>query len=930
MNSPRKFPIRRCTPLVAAAALLAACGGGGGGSGGNPPAPPAPPPVPAPPAPPPADTTPPETTISAAPATTIYTNSASITFTSDEAGATFEGRLDGAEFAAVTSPVTLASLADGTYTYEVRARDVAGNIDASPAAAQWTVLAGPPDTSLDSNPGAATTAGTATFEFSSNKPGSTFEVSVDGGAFAASPSPFELTGLATGTHSFAVRAIDADGQADATPAIHQWAVDVTAPTARILFPLPLSYTEASVLTVRGTATDAHGIDSVSVNGVAATSIDGYANWRANLPLSAINTTITVSVTDLAGNTTASADSASITNRGPQLVGYVGVAFDSNGNQLVAVDRYADRVYGYDATTGVGRLISEGPAPGALPNQFSPTVLQVDATRNRALYIDYQIDALVAVDLATGTRSIASPSQGANHPTSMVVANDLALDPANNRAFAYNMMCNCIIAMDLDTATRSIISSASVGGGDPFPTSLLGLVYDNVTTPGTPRLLSNSFVGFGVHDIVAIDVATGNRSTLSSANLAIGTGPSLEGTMSIMLDPVRKRLLTADNNIFGIMAVDLATGNRSQLMDQNAGTGPMMYPTIGAAYDPDTNRMFSQQVLDDELIVTDLDTLARTNFISPDVGSGPEPIMADALVLEQSNGSPTSLVYTQMWPPAVARLDLVTGERTIISDASTGSGPVLDGIADLILDTRASAGPNKALVLLGSPNFRLLSVDLVTGDRVQVANLNSAAPAVADPRSVQLDAANNRVLFTDADMADDADALYAIDLATGVRTTLSSDSVGSGLPVGQFTAFIFDSSTSPARVLLSDADQQSIVDVNLATGQRTLFANFMNSGGTGQFNRPGLLYHDVANERLIGMNAGTPPNMFSLSLSSLTQSLISGLALINREPKGAGPQFIAPMGMAVDPSRQVIFVTDPASGSLLAVDLVSGDRVIIAN
>lgn len=822
--------------FVCAFALLAACGGGGGGkSSGSP----APTPAPAPPAPPPApppDTTAPETTISAAPAATIYTNSTSISFTTNEAGATFEGRLDDADFAAVTSPVTLSALADGAHTYEVRARDAAGNTDATPAAAQFTVFAGPPDTSIDSHPGAATTASTATFTFSSNKPDSTFEISVDGGAFTVAPSPHQLTGLSTGAHTFSVRAIDATGQADASPATHNWAVDVTAPTAKILFPLPLSYSDASVLTVRGSATDANGIGAVSVNGVAATSIDGYANWRANVPLPVGNTTITVSVTDVAGNSTAAADSASVINRGPSLVGYVGLAFDSNANRLVAVDRYANRVYGYDATTGVGRLISAGPSPGAQANQYSPTVLQVDTTRNRALFIDYSIDALVSVDLATGARSLASPSQGNNHPTSLVVANDLALDPANNRAFAYNMICSCIIAMDLNTATRSIIASASVGTG-AFPNSLLGLVYDDITTPGSPRLLSSSFVGFGVNDIIAIDVATGNRSTLSSANLAIGTGPQLEGTMSIVLDPMRNRLLTADNNVFGIMAVDLATGNRSLVMDQNAGTGPMMYPTIGAAYDPATNRMFSQQVLDDDIIATDLGTLARANFISADMGSGPEPIMADALVLEQPTGMPTSLVYAQQWPPAIARLNLLTGERTTVSDASTGSGPVLDGIADLIMDTRPSAGPDKALVLLGNPNFRLLSVDLVSGNRVQVADLNSVTPLVGDPRSVKLDVANNRVLFTNADVAGDNDALYAIDLATGVRTTLSSDSVGGGLTVGVFTDFTFDYSASPARVLLSDAGQQAIIEVNLANGQRALVSTPMNAGGLPQFNTP---------------------------------------------------------------------------------------------
>ncbi len=46
-------------------------------------------------------------------------------------------------------------------------------------------------------------------------------------------SPFEVSGLVVGGHEFAVRATDAAGNTDATPAVHTWTVvapaDITAP-----------------------------------------------------------------------------------------------------------------------------------------------------------------------------------------------------------------------------------------------------------------------------------------------------------------------------------------------------------------------------------------------------------------------------------------------------------------------------------------------------------------------------------------------------------------------------------------------------------------------------------------------------------------------------------------------------------------------------
>jgi hypothetical protein len=908
--------------------LLAACGGSGGGGsssgGGNPPPPP--PPAPAPPA----DTTAPQTRIDAAPAATIYTSSTTLTFSADEAGSTFESRLDGAAFAAVTSPVTLAALGDGAHTYEVRAKDAAGNIDGTPAQAQWIVLAGPPETAIDSSPTAATNSSSATFAFSSNKPDSTFEVSVDGGAFAAAQTPLALTGLATGSHSFAVRATDSASQVDGSPATFNWVVDVSPPAARILFPTPHSYTDAATLTVRGTASDSHGVGSVSVNGVPATSIDGFGNWRADVPLSAISTTVVVSVTDIAGNTTSSADSVEVVNRGPVINDYVGLAWDPNGNQVIALDRGADSVYGYSATTGVGRLISAGPSPTAASGQFSPTVLKVDASRNRALFVDYAIDALVAVDLATGKRTLVSPTQGQGSPTGLAVANDLALDPAGNRAFAANIICNCIVGMNLNNATRSIVASTTVGTG-PYPVSLIGLVYDDVTTPSAPRLLTSSWIGPGVQEILAIDIATGNRSVLSSSTGLVGTGPGTDGTMSLTLDAARHRLVTADNYIFGIMAVDLVTGDRSVIMGQHDGSGPLMYPTVGAAYDPVANRLYSKQILEDDIIVTDLVTQERTPFITAHMGSGPAPNIPDAVLVEQTTGAPATLLYTEAHPGAVLRLDLASGARAVVSDGTgNGFGPVLDGIADLVLDTRAGMGNPQALALVGSPNFRLISVDLVTGDRVQVADLNATAPALQFPQNLRLDAANNRVLFTDADYYGDDDALYAVDLTTGARSVVSSGSVGSGPAIGLFKDFVLDTTVSPARVLLADAVEQRYLAVDPATGNRTTFLGpYLGTQGEHQFNSPGVLYLDAENSRLLAVNGGSPSNLFAVSLQDQAQRLVSGRDLMTRTLRGAGPEAYYG-GIAFDRDRNVVYASGGASGSLIAVDLVSGDRVIIGN
>ena len=122
-----------------------------------------------------------------------------------------------------TSPRILGSLADGTYTFDVRATDAAGNVDATPGHAHLHGRhdgAEHDDRLRPDRHDHDTTS--PQFTFSSSEAGSTFECRLDGpgsatGTYALCTSPRTLGPLADGSHTFQVRAIDAAGNVDRRP-----------------------------------------------------------------------------------------------------------------------------------------------------------------------------------------------------------------------------------------------------------------------------------------------------------------------------------------------------------------------------------------------------------------------------------------------------------------------------------------------------------------------------------------------------------------------------------------------------------------------------------------------------------------------------------------------------------------------------------------
>lgn len=225
----------------------------------------------------------------------------------------FDG--DGGEDSTEPDP-SYAYAAPGSYTAKVTVTNAKGGEPVSDTVAVSVSAANePPDTEITAGPTGATKYATASFWFLSSEPGegAGFECSLDDADFTGCSAPRGYENLSEATHTFQVRAVDAGGKADESPASHTWTVDVTTPLVRGLSPKAGSSTRDRTPTIQASAKDsrtdlAEGNIKLYLDGrsTGAFAYDQTRDLLRYVPAKALSYgshTVKVTATDEARNTT---------------------------------------------------------------------------------------------------------------------------------------------------------------------------------------------------------------------------------------------------------------------------------------------------------------------------------------------------------------------------------------------------------------------------------------------------------------------------------------------------------------------------------------------------------------------------------------------------------------------------------------------------
>lgn len=194
-----------------------------------------------------------------------------------------------------------------------------GNTSGYAPIVQTEVLADhiPPVTTVGPGPANPTNQTGASFTLASDELGSSFKCRLDSiqeSAFQSCTSPKTYSGLTAGSHTFEVRATDASGNVDPTPASRTWTVDLTPPG--------VSIDPGSGPNGTTSSTDAEFEFSTDPGASLACKLDAdeFASCASPVPLSGLADgphTFTVRATDQAGNAATASRSWTVDTAAPQ-------------------------------------------------------------------------------------------------------------------------------------------------------------------------------------------------------------------------------------------------------------------------------------------------------------------------------------------------------------------------------------------------------------------------------------------------------------------------------------------------------------------------------------------------------------------------------------------------------------------------------------
>lgn len=526
-------------------------------------------------------------------------------------------------------------------------------------------------------------------------------------------------------------------------------------------------------------------------------------------------------------------------------------------------------------------------------------------------------------------------------------------------------------MRLDSTSVAVLSNTfdtpimridlTSGHAEPIPTDHVaqGLTISTFSAFAVSQSRSRIYFAENSSDVIYnIDAADGSITTLSGG--ASGSGPALSNVSAMRFDELNDLLYVADRTTGELLSVHPVTGARTRISGGGTGSGPAISNADTITYNTDRSLFYTLRN-NTEILEIVAASGNRTRIASSSVGSGSAFERPRSLAFDTARGR---LVYADNRLDAIVAVNPSTGVRSIVSDASVGTGAFsLDGADSLLYD---SGTDSYLLALNGALDTLVLEVSPTTGDRsarfaqtvrssgtvlenfagddlgcavavgrcyvanddqvVEIALDTQAArtvtgdgvgsgTALSNPLVAMPNAAATTLYVTDRDL----DAILSVDIATGARTVIASAGVGSGAAMYEPVDLVLSEDETQLYFVNGHAGDIAVLD--LATGVRTEITSA--SVGSGPFPSWGPhLEGDWAQNRLLWLD-NDAGDFFAVDLATGDRSIISPAQ------SGLDP-YPSYNGATFDPESRFFYFANEASDEIIRIDVDTGARLEVAS
>jgi hypothetical protein len=182
---------------------------------------------------------------------------------------------------------------------------------------------------------------------------------------------------------------------------------------------------------------------------------------------------------------------------------------------------------------------------------------------------------------------------------------------------------------------------------------------------------------------------------------------------------------------------------------------------------------------------------------------------------------------------ILKVNVVTGERSVLSSRKVGEGAMAGYFSSAVLDIEN----NRLLVGKGKPGS-ITEVNLSNGDRKELLTWDKG-----DVASIHLDAVNQRAFVSDCFLK----AIFSIDLTTKIVSEISSKNRGLGSELNCIIGMAYDNGQKS--IYGVDMGEKSIIKIDVETGDRNLISSTIKGEGR-EFRVLDSLELDTDSDRLI--------------------------------------------------------------------------------